>query len=343
MNTINKLLYNKYINGNNKWYPILGIYYLTYFCNFRCFYCSSGYGEPYYTLHNKISRGKDVISILKKIRQYCDYIVITGGEPLNHPDFKQALTGLNKLNFKNVILTTKGYELDKYLSQISSTVHSLVFSVDTLNPKKADNIYGIGDGAFRKIFENINNAANYSNRKFEIVICSVITPDNFDDLYSIYSYTQKNGFVFSACPQLFGLKVHNQLEKSSDYINFYNFLIKEKLKGEKIFGTLLYLKYMRDFRKFTCRPLTLLSVSPTGEVFYPCFENGSKIRNITNEIDLHELRLRGNEIYKSQKLCDNSCYCSNALGFALALSYPWSVYSEIFEKFRSFYNKLKVA
>jgi MoaA/NifB/PqqE/SkfB family radical SAM enzyme len=33
-----------------KWRPILGVYYLTYACEFRCPYCCDGSGTPYYRL-----------------------------------------------------------------------------------------------------------------------------------------------------------------------------------------------------------------------------------------------------------------------------------------------------
>ncbi len=141
------------------------------------------------------------------------------------------------LNFKKVILTTNGFQLQNYLQQIAASVHELVISLDTLDCQKADCWYGIGTGALDRILTNIDLTAEYHrSRKFRVVISSVVTPENIPDLYEVFRYSQLHGFLFAAAPQLMGVKAHPELVNNDEYISFYNYLIGEKKKGVRIFG-----------------------------------------------------------------------------------------------------------
>ncbi len=105
MNDFFKYLYYKFTPGKKRWYPTLSVYYLTYRCKFRCPYCSDGSGRPYYEIDFREPTGVEALGILKKIREYCDYVVITGGEHLEHPEFSYVMAAISSLKFKEVVLT----------------------------------------------------------------------------------------------------------------------------------------------------------------------------------------------------------------------------------------------
>ena len=165
MNSLLKFFYHKWIDSGDKWYPILSVFYLTYECNFRCPYCSDGAGKPYYTLPKKTLSGNEVISLLKKIRSYTEYLVITGGEPLNYPELDYVMKNLKSQKFKEVILTTNGFDLDKHIDTLAESVTTLVVSIDSLNGKKADAFYGTGTGTLKKILSNLEAVVNLKKRK----------------------------------------------------------------------------------------------------------------------------------------------------------------------------------
>src|SRR5512137_2370483 len=100
----------RHLRGDHpgRWHPLLGVYYLTYSCELRCPHCSDGKGEPYYRLRSGTLPGPRVLELLRIIRRHCDYLVLTGGEPLQHPDLAQVLDGLRPLKFRGVVLTTNG-------------------------------------------------------------------------------------------------------------------------------------------------------------------------------------------------------------------------------------------
>jgi len=95
-----KFLYHCLTPAKKRWYPFPAVYYLTYRCEFRCPYCSDGAGVPYHQLTFTEPDGARALTILKSIRNYCNSVVITGGEPLQHPDLEQVLNRLPALKFK---------------------------------------------------------------------------------------------------------------------------------------------------------------------------------------------------------------------------------------------------
>ncbi|HAK59707.1 MAG TPA: hypothetical protein DCO77_04900 [Nitrospiraceae bacterium] len=330
MNPALKYLYHKVIDSPKRWRPFLAVYYLTYQCDFRCPYCSNGFGKPYHHLSQEVLPAGAVSEILTRIRRSCDYIVITGGEPLKYPDFGEVMRQVKELRFRDVALNTNGYDVERYLPQIADSVHTLIFSLDTLDEGKADQWFGIGRGAFRKICSNIMQAARLPRKKYRIVLSSVVTPRNIPDLYAVYDFAQINGFTFAACPELRGVKPPPELPGNGAYKDFFDFLVSEKKKGRAIHGTMPYLRHMRDFIRFSCRPFTMLVVDPLGQVFYPCLEIGHVAGNILECEDLHALREHGRKYFGPQLECDTRCHSACALGFSLILHHPLSLAQELF-------------
>ena len=66
----------------------------------------------------QIIPGPKVIDLLRIMRRHSDFLVLTGGEPLQHPDFPQVLGGLKDLRFRGVLLTTNGLLADRFLDEI---------------------------------------------------------------------------------------------------------------------------------------------------------------------------------------------------------------------------------
>jgi MoaA/NifB/PqqE/SkfB family radical SAM enzyme len=328
-------LYHEFIDGPDRWYPVLSVFYLTNRCRFRCPYCSDGAGKPYHELDDRILPAPAAVSLLGAIRRHCEHVVITGGEPLEHPEVDAVLEGTRGVGFKSVVFTTNGHELDQHLDTIAGTVTNLVVSLDTLDGREGDAQYGAGAGVHARVLSNIERAAELPGRRFEMTISSVVTPGGIPDLHAVYAWAKERDFTFAACPQLVGVKAQGDLVGNPRYREFYDFLIAEKRRGGKVFGTVRYLEYMRDLRKFRCRPFTMLVVSPLGQVFYPCLEQGHHAGNLLGKADLHALRREARKVFGPQPDCDNRCHSACALGFGVGLAYPSSLASEAWLQVRA--------
>lgn len=328
MNPVLKYFHHKFLDDGKRWYPLLSVFYLTYECNFRCPYCSDGFGRPYHALDNTPLASAEAIAILRRIRRHCDRIVITGGEPTLYPELDAILEAIPDLRFADVIFTTSGADLSRHLPAIARCVTSLVFSLDTLDHDKADAWAGVGPGTLQKILGSIEAARACKEARFDIHISSVVTPENISDLYGVYRYAADRGYVFAASPQLVGVKPHGAFEDNQEYRRFYDYLIQEKQRGGSVFGTTLYLRHLRDLKSFTCHPFTMLVVSPAGEVFYPCLERGHSVGYLLDYESLHDLRKKGYEQFGPPPKCQSQCQSPCALGFALAIENPPSLLVE---------------
>lgn len=324
MKSLCKYLYHRLIDCETHWFPLVGIYYLTYRCSFRCPYCSNGFDQPYHQLPEPSASCEIALQILGRIRQHCEHLVITGGEPLEHPEVGEVLEGLATLKFKSVALNTNGYDLDRYLPMIAKQVDTLIVSLDTLDERKADAWFGKGAGTLQRILRNLAMAAAYPRRKYKIMISAVATPNNIKDLYQVYAYAKAHGFQFALCPELQGIHPPEKLRQSREYRALFDFLLAEKKQGGLIFGSRQYLEHMRDFRSFRCHPFALLVASPQGRVFYPCLELGNKAGDLLDDHNLHVVRRRAQQQFGMQPACENCCHSACALGLSLAIEHPWA-------------------
>ncbi len=321
------------------WYPFLSVYYLTYACDFRCPYCCDGGNTPYYRLSTSVLAPKQSIRLCSIIRGYTDYLVITGGEPLQYPGLDEVLVGLSKLKYDGIILTTNGYHLERHLEVLNQSVTHLVISLDTLDESKADRWYGRGPGTLHTILKNIARAALFPKRKFEIILCSVATPRNLSDIENVWAFCKERRLRLAVSPQLIGVKPNPELFCNPTYKNLYNLLISEKKKGQSINGTIGYLEHLRDLKKFSCRPSTVLAVSPLGDVFYPCLELGKTAGNLLDEPDLHSIRRHGIQRFGQEPICDdNRCHSPCALEFALLLQKPSAMLHEAIFQIKKFWS-----
>ncbi|MEW5733369.1 MAG: radical SAM protein [Thermodesulfobacteriota bacterium] len=315
--------------GNGPWRPLLSVYYLTYSCKFRCPYCADGNGRPFYSLADKAIPAPEALRVLGAIRRHCDFVVLTGGEPFQHPEADAVLAGISALGFAGVTVTTNGHGIIPHLPVLAASVDDLVVSLDTLDAQKADSWFGVGPGALDNILEGLQAAARIKNARYKITISSVATPENIEDLYEVHAFCKARGFALAVCPQLRGVKAHADLLGNPGYRRFYDFLIREKKQGGNIFGSPGYLASMRDFAPFRCRPFTMLTVAPDGSVFYPCLERGNNAGNILSVQSLGELKRNGHRLHGPPPRCENQCHSACALSFALIFNKPWTVLPEL--------------
>lgn len=318
---LRKFIRHKWLDDGSRWQPFVAIHYLTYACDFRCPYCANGADIPYHQLPNPTVDGATALQIIGRIRQYADHLVLTGGEPLLHPEAGAVLAGLGQFAFDSVTLTTNGERLDEFLPAIAARISTLGVSLDTLDARKADAWFGRGPGMLARILGNIEQAASYPGRRFDILISAVATPNNIEDLYAVYAYSQQRGFQFSATPELQGVAPPDKLRASPAYREFFDFLRSEKKRGGNIFGSPQYLEHLGGFRPFTCHPLTTLVVDPQGEVFYPCLEKATTAGNIL-DADLDALRRKAEGEMGLSTACELSCHSACALGLSLLIERP---------------------
>ncbi len=313
-------------------HPLLAVHYLTYACQFRCPYCSDGKGVPYHALSSPILRAPDTLKLLERVRRRCDWVVLTGGEPLNHPDVDRVLTELPRIGFDGVVFTTIGAALDEHLDSVAAGVSDLVVSLDTLDSEKGDRWLG-RPGTHRRILENVELAARRPRRRYRVIISSVATPDNLPDIGDVHRFAREYGFRHAVSAQLVGVHPNPALRGNPEYRALFDQVIAAKRQGHDVEGSIPYLEHMRDFIQFRCVPSTVLALSPTGDVYYPCLELGNVAGNLLAEPDLDVIRASGRARHGPEPRCGNRCQSPCALSFALIVARPAIVLDEMWRIF----------
>jgi len=96
---INEIFYS--IQGEGKWSGLPNIFIRTTGCNLRCSFCDTKYAYD----NGKEMSLDEIINSIKKYR--CEYICITGGEPLLQNEILDLINILLKKNYK-ICLETNG-------------------------------------------------------------------------------------------------------------------------------------------------------------------------------------------------------------------------------------------
>lgn len=130
---------------------------LTDRCNLRCTYCMPESVMFMPSSHLLLAEEIDFI-VHKFVKHGVTKIRLTGGEPLLRKDFSEILDLLSKHQVQ-LSLTTNGFLLDLYLSQLVKTeISSINISLDSLRPERFKQI--TQRNYFSKTIENIKSAIN---------------------------------------------------------------------------------------------------------------------------------------------------------------------------------------
>lgn len=157
-------------------------------CNFKCLYCMPTSAFSFME-HETIARYEE---ILKVARLACELgiskIRITGGEPFVRKDIMDFLEQLCSIEqLKDISITSNGSLLsrDKLKKLISFGIKRLNFSLDTLDPKRFEQI--TRKNCFKKVWEAIINSheLGISPVKINVVILKGINDDEIEKMAAL--------------------------------------------------------------------------------------------------------------------------------------------------------------
>ncbi len=146
-------------------------------CNNNCEYC-------YISNNNKNKKDilsyKDIVEIIKWIKQSYNYVIIMGGEPLLHPDLIKIMEYLSK-ELEGIKLITNLISKNENLIQKLAQIRNLKFLINTTTNKKYKNIFN------KNLNILIQNSNSLKNIVFSLTYTGREKQDNYytDNLISI--------------------------------------------------------------------------------------------------------------------------------------------------------------
>jgi len=131
---INEIFYS--LQGEGKWAGLPNLFIRTSGCNLRCSFCDTKYAYE---------GGKEmsITEILNQISKYnCQYVCLTGGEPLLQEDIQDLIKTLLKRKFY-VIIETNGSISIENLQKFKSLIISLDIKCPSSNMDKKSKLKNI--------------------------------------------------------------------------------------------------------------------------------------------------------------------------------------------------------
>lgn len=249
--------------------PLVVTYYVTTNCNLNCVYCED-FGARLNS-PDQIPAAEDVKKVLSVIRTATDSLVITGGEPLTHPQIDEIVDyARSQLRFRQLTMLSNALLLPQH-EAVLKQLDRMVISLDSINPAEWHKLIGTTQEYAEKILGNIKSyAARQKEFDVQMVINTVLTPSNLASAWDILEFCQEHRLLVSFSPQA----LHNwpayELLVSEEFETLIGKLIAAKKNGAPILGSLAYLETLSDFLTYKCYPTTAPRVMPDGELIYPC-------------------------------------------------------------------------
>jgi MoaA/NifB/PqqE/SkfB family radical SAM enzyme len=305
----------KLLRGDRMLKPLIATYYLTTQCNLNCAYCEYFGARRNAQAEDQLDLAQ-ALRVLRVIRSGVDSLILTGGEPLLHPDVDQLIIrARTELKFRHLTLLTNGSLLPQHETALSS-LDRLVISLDSTDTTQWSNIINAAPGMAQSILDNIQHyAARHQDFGYQLIVNCVLTPETLPDVQRVLDFCVEHRILISFSPQAVSNWPRYDLLVSQAYREFIQQVIERKRSGGPILGSYAYLNTLIDFTPYSCYPLLVPRVMPNGDLVYPCrpIEQGQSTRggrpcNLLNvESWDHAIDLALNEYGSPPQTCA-SCF-----------------------------------
>ncbi len=260
----------KLARGDRLLHPLVVTYYVTTRCNLNCTYCED-FGARRSDSPETWVPLAEALRVLRVVRSGVDSLILTGGEPLLHPDILPLVArARHELGFRSITLLTNGVLLPEH-EPLLSDVDRLVVSLDTVDPALWSRVINSPRGTAEAI---LNAIRTYAGRQRDLGYCMVVncvlTPETLSGAEGVLDFCIQHGLLVSFSPQAVRNWPRYELLVSDAYRAFLSRLIDRKRRGAPVLGSMDYLRTLLEFRPFSCYPTLVPRVMPGGDLVYPC-------------------------------------------------------------------------
>ncbi len=251
-------------------HPRVAIYYVTGQCNLNCAYC-----EDFGARRNEQNQSplplKDAMQILRIVRSGVEALMLTGGEPLMHPEIDEMiLRAKRELKFRELTLISNGFLLPQHEAALP-VIDRLIVSLDSVNPQLWSQTIGAPLASAETILTNLAHYAKLQAKfGYRMILNAVITPETLPGAEALLEFARQHRLLVSFSPQSYNNWPRYELTVSPTYREFIQKLIQLKRAGAPILGSDLYLRTLAAFEPYDCYPTLVPRIYPNGELSYPC-------------------------------------------------------------------------
>lgn len=207
--------------------PFSGTFELTPRCNFDCKMC-----YVHLTKGQQSERGKELttdqwLSIADDaVRSGLVILLITGGEPLIRPDFKEIFRSINGMGLVTAVNTNGSLIDDDMISFFKCyTPHRINISLYGASPETYERLCGNADGYYK----TIRAIKKLDENNIPVKINLSVTPYNADDVDDIFAIGDEMGKHIKAAAYMFP-----PMRRSHDLIGYGDRLSPEDAAKMKV-------------------------------------------------------------------------------------------------------------
>lgn len=174
---------------NSEGPPLISAYVtITRECNLACPYCYQGLSKRR-GRHMPIERIRDLFGKIAAVNPSC-YVILTGGEPLMHPDIGEIFDMLDASAFRLTLLTN-GMYIDAAMADRIARLRGLdVVQISLDGMTEETSAISRGRGALAKIREGIDHAIA---AKLPFVLSPTLHGENLHEIAEMADFAVANG------------------------------------------------------------------------------------------------------------------------------------------------------
>jgi MoaA/NifB/PqqE/SkfB family radical SAM enzyme len=311
------------------YHPIAACYLVTYRCELGCSYCLEN--VPHRAAEGRADEldTEGAKQTLAGIRSVCDVLDISGGEPTRRTDLAELLGYARQLGFGEIMLNSNGIGLGDQ-PELLDHVHSVMLGIDSVREEGFVDITGGTRGQHRQQLEAMESLYRLQGeRGFDLEICTVMLADHLDELEPILEWCYARDVMVSVSPHIDeNLQVEKRLRADRRYRELTSRMVDDRRRGRPLLGSMSYYRGLRDLREHRCLPMANLTVSPMGEIFWPCGELQQRGPSFTEGRPYREMVDDARRRFGPLPDCRDRCHFSCRMALSTVVNHPWELASE---------------
>ncbi|MBT3182158.1 MAG: radical SAM protein [Deltaproteobacteria bacterium] len=308
--------------------PLVATYHLTHRCNLRCFFCEECGIEQNKKWEAEGELNTDEAKrLLRILSKRFALLYVTGGEPFLRDDALEIFREAKQLPFKIITVNTNLTLMDR-VEQALPNIDNLVVSIDSIDPKRFDEIRGV-KGMGERVLHNLDRAISLQDKlNFKLLVNCVVTPSTIDDARKVMNYCVERNVKVGINAQNDKHGPIKDLTQNDSFKELVREMMHIKRRTKLITGTKMYYDQMFEFIPYKCYPSLTPRINAKGDLAYPCDNLSNWVPDVISIGEWDDIIQKAREMYGPIPDCKKSCQFQCYIEPSKIAKKPWIAFKE---------------
>jgi MoaA/NifB/PqqE/SkfB family radical SAM enzyme len=163
--------------------PLYVLLEITSLCSFHCDYCFNMKNMSSIQ-HIEVDKIFSILDEFKDMEIF--HVVLSGGDPIEHPNINQILSRLKYNGITSTVITKSGYS--KIIKTLSVLPDNFIFSLDSMNEDRFDSVVK-KNGAHKNLMKAVTE---FSKTGSSVMISAAIEKHEFNKIEELFDFSVNN-------------------------------------------------------------------------------------------------------------------------------------------------------